>query len=136
MELGFDALGVRVGRQLLAGVLCDQEQCVVLRVRDSELVGAEGADLLRGGVRVDQQGFGRAAYARFLKGYTQIVLQRDRKKACDRDGPKQQKAPDMQAEGCACSTMQLSEEITCSVFNTRAMVLKLFYMKDPKTVKN
>lgn len=73
VELGFDALRVCVRGQLLAGVFCDQKQCVVLRVSDFELVCAEGADLLRGGIRVDEQGFGRAAYAHFLKGYTEIV---------------------------------------------------------------
>lgn len=60
-QLTLDALRVRVRSQLLARVLGNQEQCVVLRVGDLEFVGAERAHLLRGGVRVDDQGFGRAA---------------------------------------------------------------------------
>lgn len=61
VQLGFDPLGVRVRGELLARVVGDQEQGVVLRVGDLELVGAEGADLLGGGVRVHLQGFGGAA---------------------------------------------------------------------------
>lgn len=53
VELGFDPLGMRVQSQLLAGVLGDQEQRVVLRVGDLEFVSAQGADFLCGGVRVN-----------------------------------------------------------------------------------
>lgn len=79
VELGFDSLRVCVGRELLARVLSDQKQCVVLRVGDLELVSAERADLLCGCVRVDDQGFGRAARVHFLQGYTEIILQRETK---------------------------------------------------------
>lgn len=41
VELGFDALRVCVRGQLLAGVLSDQKQCVVLGVGDLEFVSAE-----------------------------------------------------------------------------------------------
>ena len=41
VELSFDALRVCVWGQLLAGVLSDQKQCVVLRVGDLEFVSAE-----------------------------------------------------------------------------------------------
>lgn len=41
VELSFDSLRVCVRGELLAGVLCDQKQCVVLRVGDLELVGAD-----------------------------------------------------------------------------------------------
>lgn len=54
VELSFDALRVCVWGQLLAGIFCDQKQGVVLRVRDFELVRAEGADFLCGGIRVDK----------------------------------------------------------------------------------
>lgn len=66
VELCFDSLRVCVRGELLAGALNDQEQCVGVRVRDLELVGAERADLLGGGVRMDPQGFGRAAGVYFL----------------------------------------------------------------------
>lgn len=79
VELGFDSLRVRVRCQLLARVLCDQKQCIVLGVGDLELVSAEWADLLCGCVRVNDQSFGRAACAHLLQGYTEIVLQRDTK---------------------------------------------------------
>lgn len=78
VQLGFDPLGVRVGGQLLAGVLGDQEQGVVLRVRGLELAGAEGADLLGGGVGVHLQGLGCAARARLLQRHAQEVLQKQR----------------------------------------------------------
>lgn len=77
VELGFDSLRVRVRRQLLARVLCDQKQRVALGVGDFELVSAERADLLCGRVRVNDQSFGRAACAHLLQSYTEIVLQRD-----------------------------------------------------------
>lgn len=76
VQLGFDPLGVRVRSQLLARVLGDQEQGVVLRVGDLELVGAEGADLLGGGIGVHLQGFGRAARAGLLQGDAEEVLQK------------------------------------------------------------
>lgn len=41
VELGFYSLRVCVRGELLAGVLGDQKQCVVFRVRDLELVGAD-----------------------------------------------------------------------------------------------
>lgn len=61
VELGFDSLWVCVGGELLAHVLSDQKQRVVLWVRDSELARTERADLLCGCVRVDVQCFGCAA---------------------------------------------------------------------------
>lgn len=61
VQLRFDLLGVRVRSELLARVLGDKEQAVVLGVRDFELVGAEGGDLLHRGVRIDLKGFSRAA---------------------------------------------------------------------------
>lgn len=79
VELSFDSLRVCVRGELLAGVLSDQKQCVVLRVGDLELVGADWADFLCCCVRVDDQGFGRAASVHFLQGYTEIVLQRETK---------------------------------------------------------
>lgn len=79
VKLCFDSLRVCVRGELLAGVLSDQKQCIVLRVGDLEFVSAEWADLLCGCVRVDDQGFGRAARVYFLQGYTEIVLQRERK---------------------------------------------------------
>lgn len=41
VELGFDSLRVCVRSELLAGVLSDQKQCIVLRVREAEFVSAE-----------------------------------------------------------------------------------------------
>lgn len=79
VELSFDSLRVCVWGQLLAGVLSDQKQCIVFRVGDLKFVSAEWADLFCGGVRVDDQGFGRAACIHFLQGYTEIVLQRETK---------------------------------------------------------
>lgn len=77
VQLGFDPLGVRVRGELLARVVGDQEQGVILRVGDLELVGAEGADLLGGGVRVHLQGLGGAARAQLLQGNAKEVLQDD-----------------------------------------------------------
>lgn len=76
VELGFDSLRVCVRGELLAGVLSDQKQCVVLRVRNLEFESAERAGLFCGGVRVDDHRFGRAACVHFLQGYAEIVLQR------------------------------------------------------------
>lgn len=75
VELGFDPLRVGVRGQLLAGVRGDQKQCEGVRVRDVKLVSAQSAHLLGGGVRVDDEGFGRAARVHFLQGYTEKVLQ-------------------------------------------------------------
>lgn len=74
VQLGFDLLGVRVGGKLLPRFLGDQEQRVVLGVGDLELVGAEGADLLRRGVRLHLQGFSRAARTHLLQGDSEKVL--------------------------------------------------------------
>lgn len=74
VQLGFDLLGVRVGGELLPRFLGDQEQRVVLGVGDLELVGAEGADLLRRGVRLHLQGFSRAARTHLLQGDSEKVL--------------------------------------------------------------
>ncbi len=41
VELSFDSLRVRVRGELLAGVLSDQKQCIVLGIGDFELVSAE-----------------------------------------------------------------------------------------------
>lgn len=79
VELGFDSLRVCVRGELLACGLGDQKQCKVLRVRDLELVSAERGHLLCGCVRVDDQGFCRAACVEFLQGNTEIILQRDKK---------------------------------------------------------
>ncbi len=79
VELSFDSLRVRVRGELLAGVLSDQKQCIVLGIGDFELVSAEWADLLCGCVRVDKHGFGRAAHVHFLKSHTEVILQRETK---------------------------------------------------------
>lgn len=76
VELGFDSLRVRVWGELLAGFLVDQKQSAVLRVGDPELLGAQRADLFCGGVRVDDQRFGRAAHPRLLQRDPEIVLER------------------------------------------------------------
>lgn len=80
VELSFDPLGVSVRGELLTRLLCDQKQCIVLGVRDLELVGTKRADLLCGRVRVYDQGFSRAAGVPFLQGHTEIVLQRKGKR--------------------------------------------------------
>lgn len=46
VELGFDSLWVCVGGELLARVISDQKQRIVLWVRDSKLARTERADLL------------------------------------------------------------------------------------------
>lgn len=77
VELSFDSLRVCVRSELLAGVLSDQKQCVILRVGDFEFVSAEWANLLCACVRVDNHGFGRAALVHFLQSHTEIILQRE-----------------------------------------------------------
>ena len=76
VDLRFDPLGVGVGGQLLTGVPGEQEEGVVLGVGHLELVSAERADLLGGGVRLDQQGLGGAARVRLLEGDAEVILRR------------------------------------------------------------
>lgn len=73
VELSFDSLRVCVRGELLAGVLSDQKQCVVLGVGDPEFVSTQRADLFCGGVWVDKEGFGCAARIQVLQGYTEEV---------------------------------------------------------------
>lgn len=74
VQLSFDPLGVGVRRQLLSRPVRDQEEGVVLRVRNAELEGAHLADFLGGGVGVHLQRLGRAAAVHFLQRHPQVVL--------------------------------------------------------------
>lgn len=73
VEVSFDLLGMCVGSELLPHPLSDQEQCVLFRLLDLQLLSAEGANLFCGCVRTDEQGFGCAA-AVHLQGHVEIIL--------------------------------------------------------------
>lgn len=71
--LRLDSLGMGVRGQLLTGVPGEQEKGIVLGVGHLEFVRAERADFFRGGIGVNEQGFGRAARAHSLESDAEII---------------------------------------------------------------
>lgn len=74
VELSLDLLRMGVWCELLAAALRQEEQAIVLRVRHFELVGAQLAHFLYGGVGSDLKSLSSTAAVQLLQRHTQVVL--------------------------------------------------------------
>lgn len=81
VKFGLDPLWVSVWGKLLCGFVCQEEQRVVLRIRNFKLFRAYLAHVFRCGIRLHLKGFGCAAITCILQCHPQIVLNRDKKKS-------------------------------------------------------